>query len=454
MLLAASYYFYMSWNPKLIILILITTVVSYSCARLMEYYSNQRGVCKLLLTIGVGISISILFFFKYFNFFSDSVVEILKLFSLPVSEFTINIILPVGISFYTFQTLSYVIDVYNKKIKAQSHFGIYALYVSFFPQLVAGPIERSVNLLPQFFKKHTFDYEKATYGLKMIAWGLFKKVIIADNLARYVNLVYNDISQYKGFAFILATVFFAIQIYCDFSGYSDIALGSAKLIGFDLMKNFNSPYFSKSIKEFWSRWHISLSTWFRDYVYIPLGGNRVAYSRLLFNLFATFLLSGLWHGANWTFVIWGAIHGLLLICEKIYNKFYKRNENTTNVIIDVVKICSTFVVVCFAWIFFRANDVTDALYGINSMFYGIGEPIKYVFSAFGLIGLGKVELIKLVISVSLLAVFDAVHLKTDIFKKINQWNMFSRWAVYTAIIFFIMFTLPTDNSSEFIYFQF
>jgi D-alanyl-lipoteichoic acid acyltransferase DltB (MBOAT superfamily) len=274
----------------------------------------DRKKKKIVMLLGVMSGLTVLFFFKYFNFLSISVVNLLNLFT-PVNKVTINVLLPVGISFYTFQTLSYVIDVYKGEIAAEKHFGKYAVFVSFFPQLVAGPIERSINLLPEVKKRHVFNCENAVLGIKLITWGFFKKLIIADNMALFVDTVYNNVTVCSGFALILATMFFAFQIYCDFSGYSDIAIGVAKLFDVKLMINFKNPYFSASMREFWSRWHISLSTWFRDYVYIPLGGGRVSPARKKFNLIVTFLASGLWHGANWTFVLWGALHGVFQIME-------------------------------------------------------------------------------------------------------------------------------------------
>ena len=327
MLLIASYYFYMSWNPELVVLIALTTLVSYSSGLLIDRFRNAEGskakLPKLFMILALVICFGVLFFFKYFDFFSESVTSLLRAFSLPVQDITLKLVLPVGISFYTFQTLSYVIDVYRNKIPVEKHLGYYALYVSFFPQLVAGPIERSDNLIPQLRKERTFDYVEGSDGLKWIAIGLFKKVVIADTLSVYVNMVYGNLANYQGLSFIAATIFFAFQIYCDFSGYSDIAIGSAKLLGVQLMKNFDSPYFSKSVREFWSRWHISLSTWFRDYVYIPLGGNRKKLPRVLLNLMITFLLSGLWHGANWTFVVWGALHGFYVVVETLIRRASK-----------------------------------------------------------------------------------------------------------------------------------
>lgn len=304
LMLVASYYFYMSWNPKYVVLILFTTIVSYVAARLIEKEESKRK--KKFILVGTAIlCLGVLFFFKYFNFVSESITRLLSIFAIQMNPITLKLLLPVGISFYTFQTLSYVIDVYRGDVPAEKHFGYYAVFISFFPQLVAGPIERTSNLLPQIKAKHEFNYDQATYGLKLMAWGYFKKIVIADTLSKYVSAVYDVPQNLTGFVLVLATLFFTLQIYCDFSGYSDIAIGTAKLLGINLMTNFKSPYFSQSIKEFWSRWHISLSTWFRDYIYIPLGGNRVGKIRHTMNLLITFLASGLWHGANWTFAVWG-----------------------------------------------------------------------------------------------------------------------------------------------------
>ncbi|MCL4856946.1 MAG: MBOAT family protein, partial [Flavobacteriales bacterium] len=275
-----------------------------------------------------------------------------------------ELLLPVGISFYTFQTMSYSIDNYNEKIKPERHLGIFALFVTFFPQLVAGPIERASNLLPQFHKKQLFDYDRISNGLGLMLWGLFKKVVIADRLAIVVNEIYNNPNDYNGLTLVVGTIFFAFQIYCDFSGYSDIAIGAARVLGFDLMKNFNYPYFSKSINEFWKRWHISLSTWFRDYVYIPLGGNRRIKWRWYYNLFITFLISGLWHGANWTFIVWGIIHGTILIIETITIK----KETSNNKFKNGLLMLKTFIIVCLSWVFFRANNIQDAFSILTHIF--------------------------------------------------------------------------------------
>lgn len=304
LLLISSYYFYMSWNVKYVFLILLTTVVSYACGILLGWTESVKKR-RFILGCALFICLGILFLFKYFNFFTSTFCGVIQVFSIPLHPITLNLLLPVGISFYTFQTLSYVIDVYQGKIQPEKHFGIYATFISFFPQLVAGPIERSENLLPQIRREHCFSYEEATYGLRQMLWGFFKKIVIADTLAYYVDMVYDMPYSYNGASLLIVSVFFSFQIYCDFSGYSDIAIGTARLFGIRLMTNFKSPYFSESITEFWRKWHISLSTWFRDYVYIPLGGNRKGKIRKYVNTLITFLLSGLWHGANGTYVFWG-----------------------------------------------------------------------------------------------------------------------------------------------------
>lgn len=301
----ASYYFYMCWDMKYIVLIIFVTVVSFVVALLIEKVNPFHG--KIIQLCGIVSCLSVLFYFKYFNFIIETVVSCLNHMAIPANFSALQIILPAGISFYTFQAMSYIVDVYQGKIKAERHLGIYAAYISFFPQLVAGPIERTDHLLPQIKREQSFSYEKAVDGLKIMLWGFYKKVVVADTLAIYVDKVYNNLSDYKGFDLALAVLFFTLQIYCDFSGYSDIAVGTAKLMGIELITNFNAPYFSLSVKEFWSRWHISLSSWFRDYIYIPLGGNRCVKWRHYLNILITFLLSGLWHGANWTFIFWGGV---------------------------------------------------------------------------------------------------------------------------------------------------
>lgn len=449
LMLAASYYFYMSWNAKYVFLIFFTTVISYFAARLLEIVNSKKKK-KWIMAGTTVLCLGVLFFFKYFNFVSESVAAVLKLFTIQTNPLTLKLLLPVGISFYTFQTLSYVIDVYKGDISAEHHFGYYATFISFFPQLVAGPIERTSNLLPQIRAVHQFDYHKATYGLKQMAWGFFKKVAIADFVSQCVSDVYNYPHNYHGFVIVLATILFAIQIYCDFSGYSDIAIGTAKLMGINLTANFRSPYFSQSIKEFWSRWHISLSTWFRDYVYIPLGGNRVGKARNAFNLMVTFLVSGLWHGANWTFVVWGSIHGAAQIVE---NRFISREHQKSTGILKWLRILAVFTFCAFAWIFFVSNSIEDAIYVICHLFDGIEHPMSYL-SGFFELSMIKTDWFYILPSILLLGIFDYFSLMKDVICEISAKKTVVRWGIYILFTLWLLINIPCSNSGEFIYFQF
>ncbi|MDE6025498.1 MAG: MBOAT family protein [Lachnospiraceae bacterium] len=450
LLLVASYYFYMSWNVKYVFLILLTTAVSYFAAIFLEKASDKKRK-RFILAMTAIICLGVLFFFKYFNFVSESVVSFLNLFTLKLNPLTLKLMLPVGISFYTFQTLSYVIDVYKGEVQAEHHFGIYATFISFFPQLVAGPIERTTNLLPQIKAQHQFDYVQASYGLKLMAWGYFKKIVIADTLSQYVSKIYDEPHQYQGFAFVLATLFFAIQIYCDFSGYSDIAIGTAKLLGINLMTNFKSPYWSQSIKEFWGRWHISLSTWFRDYIYIPMGGNRVGHLRHCFNLVVTFLVSGLWHGANWTFVIWGGIHG---IAQALESTIIPKKYNKSTGLFWIIRVMFVFAFCSFAWIFFVSSSIGDALYVISHMFSGIGNISEYLRGGFSDIGMARLPFALICIWIFILAIYDLLSLKTDVIEVISDKKKMIRWFVYVCFVLIIVFFSQKGIAAEFVYFQF
>jgi len=319
MLLAASYYFYMCWKPEFIVLILISTAIDYFCGLGIAKFRKSKRVSRALLSVSMCMNLGLLFFFKYMNFFGETLTAVCRSISIPFSAPTLDLILPVGISFYTFQTMSYTIDIYRGRMKPEQNFITFALYVSFFPQLVAGPIEKAANLLPQLRQSHPFSYDNATYGLKLMAWGFFKKLVIADRLAALlVDPVYQNTYHYYGGVFLLSSAAFALQIYCDFSGYSDIARGCAKTMGIDLMVNFKAPYLSASIREFWQRWHISLTSWFREYVYIPLGGNRKGPWKKVLFVTITFFLSGLWHGAGWNFVVWGLLHAVYLNADFLF----------------------------------------------------------------------------------------------------------------------------------------
>ncbi len=362
LILCASYFFYGWWDWRFLSLILFSSVTDYLIGLKL---SNEKSIIKRKWLLGTSLftNLGLLGFFKYYNFFLDNFRTAFSFFNLSFNSATLDIILPVGISFYTFQTLSYTIDVYREKIQPTKDFIAFGAFVSFFPQLVAGPIERASRLLGQFSKTRTLSYKNAVNGFNLMLWGLFKKIVIADRLAIVVNEIYNHPQEYHGFTLIIGTVFFAFQIYCDFSGYSNIAIGCAKLFGFNLMTNFKTPYFSKSLSAFWRRWHISLSTWFRDYVYIPLGGNKVNKCRWYFNILIVFVISGFWHGAQWTFIIWGAIHGIFLIIEsiKINQKYFINNW------FSVIRVVYVFSIVCFGWIFFRANSLHDALYILENV---------------------------------------------------------------------------------------
>ena len=451
MLLAASYYFYMCWKAEYVVLIMFSTLVDYFAGLRMSMLSEQKRRRKYLW-FSLVCNLGILFFYKYFNFLGQSVTEMLQAFNIYYDTPVFHVLLPVGISFYTFQTLSYTIDVYRGRIPAERHLGIYALYVSFWPQLVAGPIERTSHLLPQLKQRYAFDYDRVTGGLRLMLWGLFKKVVIADQLAVYVNKVYNHVGDYQGMPLLLATFFFAIQIYCDFSGYTDMARGAAQVMGFDLMENFNRPYFAKSIREFWQRWHISLSTWFRDYVYIPLGGQRTTRWRWHYNLILTFLLSGLWHGANWTFVTWGVLHGCYLIAENLSGSFQARladhwfvGEHT--LMNRALRVGITMSMICFAWIFFRANSMADAWSVIGKMF--LIRPDDLGISVIGVPAFLRAMLLLLI-----LFIVDMTERKSSIQLVVTRQPLVVRWLIYTGICWTIALAGVFGVRQEFIYFQF
>lgn len=466
LLLIASYYFYMSWDASLVVLILGTTAISYMAGLVIDTTDNT-AVKKAAVAIAVAGCLSVLFFFKYFNFLSSSVTNLLGAFGLNSNGIIIEILLPVGISFYTFQTLSYVIDIYRGRIKAERHFGYYALFVSFFPQLVAGPIERPEALLPQFKQKVSLNSENITIGLKYMVIGFFKKVVIADTVGIAVNAIYNNPSSASGLGVLIATVLFAIQILCDFDGYTNIAIGVAKLLGIDLMKNFDDPYSARSIKDFWSRWHISLSTWFKDYVYIPLGGNRRKKPRVLFNLFVVFLLSGLWHGANWTFVIWGAIHGVYRVVGVLTDKLRKKIRVKMNIedsaILPLLQRLITFALVCFAWLFFRANSISDCGILLSALFTKWSFSFSYIDSTLESMGLNSIMFAFVFVGVVLLFILSKrVRSLENIRRLPGAVNAVSGdtdlliYVVLTVIIAVVWVYLSslTGYSNSFIYFQF
>lgn len=435
LLLAASYFFYMNWNPAYSLLMLFSSFITYFSGILIEG-DERRHMRRIYLAICLVINFGILLFFKYFNFLNESIATLFDSWGIPWRVSSLNILLPVGISFYTFQAVGYTIDVYRREISAERHFGIYALFVSFFPQLVAGPIERAKNLLPQFRIKHTLNLEHISSGLRWMLWGMFVKIVIADRAALYVDAVYNNSGSHSGESMSLATFLFALQIYCDFSGYSMIALGAARVLGFELMQNFRRPYLAATMADFWRRWHISLSTWFKDYLYFPLGGNRVGRLRNYFNLLVTFLVSGLWHGANWTFVVWGAIHGTFQIVERAV--LPPISSGATR----IFRYALTMFAVLLGWVFFRAATVEEGLYIAKKVLIGWN----------GSLFIDKTTFFYLAISVPVLVVVDLLNeYRPALLRDIVHSPL--RLAGYVGLIVWIML-FGVFNGGQFIYFQF
>ena len=451
LLLAASCIFYMFFVPVYILILFFTIIVDYFAGILIENASGIKR--KRFLWISLAANITVLAIFKYYNFLDDNLTELTGWAGAANPVPYLDIILPIGLSFHTFQAMSYTIEVYRGNQKAERHFGIFALYVMFYPQLVAGPIERPQNLLHQFHEKHIVDYQRIADGLKLMAWGLFKKVVIADRLAVMVDSVYNDPSNQFGIPVLVATIFFAFQIYCDFSGYSDMAIGAAQVMGFRLMTNFRTPYFATSISEFWSRWHISLSTWFRDYLYIPLGGNKVVKSRWYFNLFITFLISGLWHGADWTFIVWGAIHGFYLIFALIRQNATRRFNNATNGMIKFriprfFQSIVVFIMVGFTWIFFRAANIDEALMLIqNASVINSAQLSPFMF------GSNYLEFYLALVFILLLLIIERIKGNREMRKAIGMQPAYIRYSIYVVLILVII-NFGVFGGNNFIYFQF
>nr|WP_319398917.1 MBOAT family O-acyltransferase [uncultured Carboxylicivirga sp.] len=446
LIVGASYLFYGWWDWRFLSLILFSTMVDYIVGRTLGKESNENKR-KVLLWISICVNLGFLGFFKYYNFFLDNFIEAFTLLGKPVRVSSLNIILPVGISFYTFQTLSYSIDVYKRKMEPTRDFIAFAAFVSFFPQLVAGPIERATHLLPQFYKKRVFDYTQAVDGMRQILWGLFKKVVIADNCAEYANQIFNNSADFNGSTLLMGAVFFTFQIYGDFSGYSDIAIGTSRLFGFDLMRNFAFPYFSRDIAEFWRRWHISLSTWFRDYLYIPLGGSRGSLWMKVRNTFIIFLVSGFWHGANWTFLFWGALNAVYFLPLLLT----KNNRNHIDIVAkgkivpnlrDLMMMILTFAMVVFAWIFFRAESITHAFAIIKTIFSGS------LFAMPAFIPKGTIAAVLLFIIVEWMGRENEYAIESVGTIKIP----IVRYGVYYLVL--IAIVLLQGNQQEFIYFQF
>lgn len=450
LIVASSYVFYGWWDWRFLSLILFSSLVDYFVGLGLSKKENLIKR-KMLLWTSILVNLGFLGFFKYYNFFLDNFISAFSFFGSEIQANSLNIILPVGISFYTFQTLSYSIDVYKRKLEPTKDFIAFSAFVSFFPQLVAGPIERATHLLPQFYKKRTFDYSKAVDGMRQILWGLFKKIVIADNCATYANLIFNNSTDYSGSTLVLGALFFTFQIYCDFSGYSDIAIGTSRLFGFDLKRNFNFPYFSRDIAEFWRRWHISLSTWFRDYLYIPLGGSRGGIWMKIRNTFIIFIVSGFWHGANWTFIVWGALNAIYFLPLLLTNN-NRNNMETVALgriypnIKDLATILLTFGLTVFAWIFFRAENLRHAFSYISEIF----SPSLLSIPKFT--GMDKALTTILLIVIFMLIEWNGREKEYAIEHLGINWSPVFRYGMYYAIITAIFWF--GGKEQQFIYFQF
>lgn len=450
LIVLASYVFYAWWDWRFLSLILFSTIVDYSVGLGLAKEDN-KSKRKILLWLSILVNLGFLGFFKYYNFFLDNFISAFSFFGNEINANSLNVILPVGISFYTFQTLSYTIDVYKRKLEPTRDIIAFAAFVGFFPQLVAGPIERATNLLPQFYKKRLFDYTKAVDGLRQILWGLFKKIVIADNCAEFANQIFNNSADLSGSTLVLGVLFFTFQIYGDFSGYSDIAIGISRLFGFDLMRNFAFPYFSRDIAEFWRRWHISLSTWFRDYLYIPLGGSRGGTGMKIRNTFIIFIVSGFWHGANWTFIIWGALNAIYFLPLLLT----KNNRSNLDVVAagkylpsikELSHIVFTFSLTVFAWIFFRADSVGHAI----SIISKILSSSLFTFPNFE--GMARAMFTVLLVGGFILVEWNGREGEYAIAHWGLKWKRMYRYAIYYSIILAIFWFGGKDQ--QFIYFQF
>ena len=455
LLLISSCYFYMAFVPIYILILGFTIVIDYFAGIFIENAQGKQR--KLFLICSLVANIGVLAIFKYYNFLNENLSFLLHGFALNNPLPYLTILLPIGLSFHTFQAMSYTIEVYRGNQSAERHFGIYSLYVMFYPQLVAGPIERPQNLLYQFREKYDFNYDRVTSGLRLMAWGLFKKVVIADRLSTVADTVYNNSHHFNSLSLIIATVFFSFEIFCDFSAYSDMAIGAARIMGFTLMKNFDKPYHSKTISEFWKRWHISLSTWFKDYLYITLGGNRVSVPRWYFNLFIVFVVSGLWHGASWAFIIWGALHGFYLVFALITHDFRSKFNKLLGLNkLPFIAVLTNFILVAYAWIFFRANKVSEAFYISKHIITGIPELLKKVTTHQPImenLGLGQKDM---VLSFLLIIFLETVHYiqgKVNISETFMNKPSYFRWTVYFGVVIAIVF-LGVFGNRQFIYFQF
>jgi alginate O-acetyltransferase complex protein AlgI len=459
LLLLSSYYFYFSWRPSYTLLLAATTLLDYySGVRMSRLGTKQQR--RPWLYLSLASNLGTLFIFKYFNFFRDTAGALATALHLPYAVPGLELVLPVGVSFYTFQSVAYIVDVYQGKLAAEQHLGRFALFVAFWPQLVAGPIERGGQMLPQLRQTHEFDYQNVATGLRLMAWGMFKKVVIADRLALLANPIFNHPRQFDSLALVLAVAAFTGQIYADFSGYTDLARGAARVLGYRLVLNFRQPYLATSVGDFWRRWHLSLSNWFRDYVYIPLGGSRRSPARNYGNLLVVFLLSGLWHGASWPFVVWGALHGLYLVAENWSAPLRARLAQATGLaarprLHRVLATAITVALVAYAWIFFRANTLSDAFYISAHLFRGWDHLHLPQLQAL-LAGLGRHFVAELVVAagaVALLAAADYRAERGPVSAWLARWSPSLRWAGYLGLLLATLYG-GIFGSSQFIYFQF
>ena len=453
-LLAASIIFYMSWRPELIFLLFGVIIINFAGGIAIET-ARERILKKRWLIIALVLDFSILAIFKYLMFISSSFAWLYSLLGMQYPIKSFSIVLPMGISFYTFQAAGYLIDVYRGDYTAEKNILKFAAFMSFFPQIIAGPIERCSHMLPQLFVPKKLKAENISMGLKIMLWGYFKKLVIADRLNILVNTVFSNPREYEGAALIFASLCFTIQIYCDFSGYSDLARGCARTMGIELINNFDRPYFALSIRDFWRRWHISLSSWFRDYLYIPLGGNRVGMIRQWFNYFVTFMVSGLWHGANWTFVIWGALHGVYQVAGNIKNRLFKGHKFNL-FILKPVSWLITFILVAFAWIFFKANSISDGIYIASHLFDNISAvtDVQYLYEVSNSMGLGLFEIELVAFAVIYLILCEIISFKYEINELMSKLPFIVRFAFYYITAVIILGMGVFSSGGEFIYFRF
>jgi len=450
LLLISSCFFYACWDWRFLFLLFASIVLVYFSGRFMGSAKSQN-IRKVWLLVSIIFSLGLLGVFKYYHFFTSSFTDLLSTFGIQINTWSLKVVLPVGISFYTFHGLSYIIDLYNRKIEEEKDFVNYAVFVSFFPLLIAGPIERATHLLPQIKKPRIFEYTKAVDGVRQILWGLFKKIVIADNCAEFANLIFNNSANYSGSTLFLGAIFFTFQIYCDFSGYSDIALGTARLLGIELLQNFAFPYFARDIAEFWRRWHISLTTWFRDYVYIPLGGSRCSKAMVVRNTLIIFLVSGFWHGANWTFIIWGTYHALLFLPLILMNKNRKHINSVSEgkripQLKEIIQMSTTFFLVVIGWIFFRADSIGHAFDYISEII----SPSLFTVPKFA--GMGKALTTSILVCIFMIIEWLGREQQYAIARLGLKWKRPVRYAMYYAIIVAIFWF--GGKEQQFIYFQF